>query len=107
MRIRTPRPAGRALPARRYGASKFGNDLLGNWTFLGLSSREDRGQDIFGLVDDRVVHVEARPDERLALHVIEQLQEWVPEASDIRDHDRFRMAAELRPGELLHQLFER
>ncbi len=40
-------------------------------------------------------------------HVLDQRQQRVPVAVDVGDQDRLLVAAELRPGELLDQLFER
>ena len=51
--------------------------------------------------------LEARADEALARHVLEQRQHRVPEAIDIGEHDRLLMLLELRPGELLDEFLER
>ena len=42
-----------------------------------------------------------------AAHPVEQYQQRVPEAVDIGKHDRLGVPAELRPGELLDELFKR
>src|SRR4029079_13203786 len=96
-----------AIGPRRGLALELRYNALLDLPRLGFGQCEDGGQDFLDLVERGEMHVETRPDERLALHMLEQLQERVPEAFDIGDHDRLRMAAELRPGELLYQLFER
>ena len=40
-------------------------------------------------------------------HVIDQLQERLPEAVDVGEQDRLGVAAELLPGQLLDQFFQR
>ncbi len=59
------------------------------------------------LIDNREMDVEAGADEGFALHVGEQIEERRPEALDVGDDDRFGVAAELRPGQLLDQFFQR
>ncbi len=41
------------------------------------------------------------------LHPLEQSEQRVPIAVDIHEHDRLGVLAELRPGELLDELFQR
>ncbi len=67
----------------------------------------DRRDDVADLVDDRIFHLQARPDEALVLHVIEEDTQRIPEAADIGDDHGLRMAAELRPGQLLDKFLQR
>src|SRR6266568_1849583 len=57
--------------------------------------RGELGQDMLDLFDHDAFGVEAGPDERQRLHVIEQREQRIPEFSDVDDHDRLAMAAEL------------
>ena len=50
---------------------------------------------------------QAGADEVEPFHLLEQLTERLPEIGDVEDQDRFLVPAELRPGQLLDQLFKR
>src|SRR5919201_5025527 len=64
-------------------------------------------QNMLDLIDHDAFEVELGADEGERAHVIEQGEQRSPESSDIRDHDRLAVTAELRPGDLLDEFLER
>src|ERR1044072_7665757 len=83
----------------------FGLALLLALAYRGRRFAQLR-QDVFGPVGGEQRHGEIGADELEPAHVVEQRAERIPELRDVQDQDRFLVAAELRPGELLHQFFQ-
>ena len=65
------------------------------------------GQNFFDVLGDEEIDAQRRWHEFHGAHVLDQGQERSPIAGDIGDQDRLLVAAELSPGDLLDQFFER
>src|ERR1700757_4138102 len=76
---------------------------LGN----GARGLEQLRQNLLDPLGHQKLDRQAGADEVEPFHLLEQLTERLPEVGGVEDEDRFLVPAELRPGQLPDQLFER
>ena len=79
--------------------------VVPDWLLARHVTKQHR-QDLRDLVRDQLIELESLADELQFPHVVEEVDQRIPESDDVGEHDRFLAMSDLQPRHLLDAFLE-